>query len=75
MLLGERSNVLFFSESVGALADVGQGADVVIRKFALQKEAAQRIALPGGAVLGPLKEFLENGHPRITEYSASPSAG
>ena len=41
--------------------------DVVIGKVALQHEAAQGIALPGRAVLRPLKEFVENGHLRITE--------
>ena len=75
MLLGERSDVLLFSESVRALADFGQRADVVIGKFAVQHEAAQGIALPGRAVLGPLKEFFENSHLRITESRASPSAG
>ena len=54
MLTGERSNVLLFSESMSALADVGQRADVVIGKFAMQHKAAQSIALPGRTVLGPL---------------------
>ena len=75
MLLGERINVLLFSEPVSALADVGQRADVVIGKFAVQHEAAQGISLPGRAVLGPLKQFLENGHLRITGSNTSPIAG
>ena len=62
MLLGERGDVLFFSESVRALADVGQRTDVVIRKLAMQYEAAQGIALPGRAVLRPIKDFVENTH-------------
>jgi hypothetical protein len=63
----EGSNVLLFSESAGALADVGQRADVVIGQLALQHEAAQGVALPGWAVLGPLKEFLEDSHLSSTE--------
>ena len=62
MVFCERSDILLFGESVRALADLGQRADVVIGEFAVQHEAAQRIALPGRAVLGPFKDFFENSH-------------
>ncbi len=75
MLLGERSDLLLSSESVLALADVGQRTDVLIRKLAVQHEAAQGIPLPGRAVLGPLKKLFEHGHLRITECRTTPIAG
>ena len=61
--------------AVRALADVGQRADVVIGQFAVQHEAAQSIALPGRAILGPIQELLENGHFRITGSNTSSTVG
>src|SRR5664280_2132341 len=68
MLLGERSDFLFFSESMRTLADIAQGADVVIGKIAVQHEAAQGISLPGRT--GPVsKEWtLEEARGRVTRY-------
>ena len=58
MVLGERSGILLFCEPVCALANIGQRANVVIREFAIQYEAAQSIALPGRAIMRPFKYFL-----------------
>jgi hypothetical protein len=71
----ERQNVLWFGEALRALADVRQDADVLFRELAIQNKAAQRIPLPGRAVLGPLKEFFENSHLRITELIWNRSSG
>jgi hypothetical protein len=60
---------------VSALAEVGQRADVITGEFPVQHEAAQGIALPGRAVLRPLKEFFENSHVCITESRAAQGAG
>jgi hypothetical protein len=57
MVLGERSDMLFFCEPVCALANICQRDDVVIRDFAIQYEAAQSIALPGWPAMRPLKYF------------------
>ena len=61
---------MWFGEPVHALADVRERPDVVIGKVAVQNEAAQGVALPSRAVLGPLKEFFENGHAHVTESRA-----
>ena len=50
VFLGKRRGFLLFSQPVPTFADVGKSADIVIRKIAVQDEASQRIALPGGAV-------------------------
>jgi hypothetical protein len=59
MLLGEWGDIiLLFGEPVLALAHISQRTDVVIRKFAIQYETAQSIALPSRAAMRPFKYFL-----------------
>jgi hypothetical protein len=58
MILGERSDILSFCEPLCALTNISQRADVLIREFAIQYEAAQSIALPGRTVMRPFKYFL-----------------
>ena len=67
MLLSERSDVLLFGESVRALADVGQRANVAIYKFTILHETTQGIALPDRTVLGPFEDLFEYCHFHITE--------
>ncbi len=53
------------SAVLAALADFGQGVDVLIGEFAVEHETVQRLALPCGAVLRPLNNVLEDRHVRL----------
>jgi hypothetical protein len=64
MIVGERSNFLFFREPLRALANLSQRVDVVVREFAIQHKPTQGISLPSRAIKGPFKYLLEHGHCR-----------
>ena len=53
MVFGQRRGFLIFGKPMYAFADLGQRANIVIDKFSVQNEAAQRISLPYRAVFGP----------------------